>query len=418
MNNYKDRNCIVVDNGLFVSLAVRLAKDFANVFYYSPFERAFIKSNPMLVGDGLPGVTRVNDIYPLWDEVDLWVFPDTGFAGLQEKLVEDGKRVWGGRDGERLELYRDEARQYFQEVGIPVPKYEVVTGLQLLRLYLKEHDDQWVKISLTRGDTESFHSPNYKLIEPHLDELEHNLGAKKKIMEFVVEDAINPAVEIGYDGYSIDGQYPKRGMWGIEVKDKAYTGAFTEYGRMPRQLIDTNRRLAPKLKEYQYRNFLSTELRVTKDGKGYLIDPCCRHSSPPGELLQVMYTNLSDIIWNGAEGICVDPIPAGRWGAELVIHSTWATKNWQAIQFPEAIHDFVKIKYLTMIDGQYYSVPQGDDMAEIGCVVATGATLDEAIRRVKGYAKQIEGYYLDIFPETLDTAQEEWNKLRQFGVTT
>ena len=35
----------------------------------------------------------------------------------------------------------------------------------------------------------------------------------------IVEEAIDDAVEIGYDGYTIDGKYPQNAMWGIEIKD-------------------------------------------------------------------------------------------------------------------------------------------------------------------------------------------------------
>jgi hypothetical protein len=62
-----------------------------------------------------------------------------------------------------------------------------------LRKHLKANDDQWVKISGTRGDMETFGAKSYEKVEPRLDELEHNLGALKKVMKFTVEQGINDA---------------------------------------------------------------------------------------------------------------------------------------------------------------------------------------------------------------------------------
>ena len=416
IQDYSKKTCCVIDNGLFVEMSVTLAKSFGKVWYYSPWENAFPRDNARLVGTGLPNVTRCNDYWDILDKVDLWVFPDVYYGGLQLHLESLGKRVWGSRKGEELELYRKESKEHFKKVGAKVGKYTVLTGLEALRKHLKEKDDQWVKVSLTRGDFESFHSVNYKSIEPRLDELEHSLGKAKDIKEFIVEDGINDAVEVGYDGYCVDGVFPTQAMDGIEIKDKGYIGYFHSYKDMPQQIQDVNKKLFNTLKNYRYRNFLAVEMRITKDGTANIIDPCCRQGSPPSELLQVMYTNLPDIFWFGAEGKCIDPIPADKYGVELLIHSSWADKNWQSVQFPPEIREFVKLRNLAIIKGEYYAIPQSVGLPEIGAVVATGTTLNEAIEKCKSYSEQIEGYYIDVFPDSLDHAQSEIEKLASYGI--
>ena len=407
--NYSTKCCAVVDNGLFVEVATALAPAFGEVLYYSPWESAFPKSNSTLIGVGIPGVTRVNTIYDRTADVDLWVFPDVYYGAFQCHLEELGKRVWGSRLGERLELDRVWSKECLAKLGVPIGRFEVIIGLDALRVYLKSHRDQWVKISCTRGDMETFHSKNYKLIEPRLDELEHNLGAKKKIMEFIVEDDIDEVTEVGYDGYAVDGSYPSCAMVGIEAKNKGYLGMMQDTKHMLPQVQAVNNAIVAQLREWKYRNFISLEMRITDDGTPYVIDPCTRLTSPPGELLLAMYTNLADIFWEGAEGRCIDPIPAGKYGAELVISSGWADKNWQAIEFPAKLRPFIKLRNLAIIDGRYYCVPQAVGLNEVGSIVAYGETLDEAIEACEEYSHEVEGYFLEVHPECLEDIKHEFD---------
>lgn len=412
--DHSSHSCLVYDQGLFVEIAATLSKSFGKVYYFMPWVSAFPKSNSLLVGKGMPNVERVDDIWNV--NPDLWVFPDVYDGGLQIHLEELGKRVWGSRMGEELELYRPESKHFLKSTGFSVGKYGVVCGLDALRKALKAKDNVWVKISRTRGDMETFYSSNYKNIEPRLDELEHVLGAKKKNMKFVVEASIEDAVEIGYDGYSIDGKFPGSAMVGIEVKNKGYLGHFQKSSDMPEQIQKINNMMAPALKEFGYKNFFTIEARITKDGTPWVIDPCCRFGSPPGELVQLMYTNLADIFWHGAEGELIDPVPAGEWGAELLIHSSWADKNWLAVHFPESIRDSIKFRNFTIIDGEYYIVPQSVGLSEIGAIVAVGKTSEEVSDKVQKLAAQVEGYVLDVFPDSLQEADKEIAKLKEYGI--
>ena len=414
--NYKTKSVCCIDNGIFCELAVKLAESFGHVYYYSPWEEAFVKSNNMLPGYGIPGVERCNEPLKLIDDIDLWVFPDLYHAGLQLHLQELGKRVWGSRDGQELELLRDESKKYLKKLGLPVGKYEVITGLENLRKYLKEHDNQFVKVSVTRGDFETFWSKNYKFIECKLDELEHNLGAKKSVAEFIVEEPIE-GIEIGYDGYSVDGKFPNSAIVGLEVKDKGYIGHVREYSGMPEEITGFIDKISDTLKSYQYRNFMSTENRITKDHTSYMTDFCARQGSPPSELYINMFDNLAEIIWKGAEGECVDPVCSKPWGAEVIIDSFWSDRNWQPIQFPKEIRDNVKLRQFTIINDQYYVIPQSEGSTAVGAVVATGDSMDEAIKNVKEICEDVEGYYLDIHSDALDDAQKELDKLDEMGIT-
>jgi hypothetical protein len=412
----KSKTACVVDNGLFVELAVTLAPYFKDVFYTCPWESAFPKSNSVLIGKGLPGVTRIDSIWPYLDEIDLFVYPDVYKGPEQIHLESLGKRVWGSRMGEDLELDRVWAKGHMESVGIDVGGYKIVKGLDNLREYLKDHKNVYVKVSKTRGDMETFCSKNYKLTEPQLDEMEYKLGAKKNVLEFIVEDAIDDAVEVSYDGYSIDGKFMQNAMAGIEVKDRCLIMTTKPYEELPDQIRETNAKISSTLRAFRYRNFFANELRITKDGIAYSIDPCCRMGSPPGELFQTMITNLADVIWHGAAGELVEPEFAAPWGAELLLHSQWADSNWQAVEFPKSLANSVKLRNRTMLNGRNYVVPQAVGLPEIGAAVALGDTMEEAIANVKKVADQVEGYCIHSMQDSLDEAVGEIKKLADFGI--
>ena len=760
---------LVVDNGLFVDLAIRLSKDFKKTYYTVPWVSAFPKMNLGMLGTGFEeSIEVVSDVFgDHFDSIDLFVFPDVYFGPLQEQLVKMGKTVWGGRMGEDLELCREGMKEILTELGQPVGNYEVVKGTAALRSYLKSHKDVFVKINRWRGTFETFHSPNYKAVEPKLDEVEYNLGAFKYVVEFIVEDALNDRVEYGTDAWSIDGKYPSKLFSGVEIKDKGFLGTFADYKDIPKPLVAFNEAIAPTLKAYGYRGFFSSEVRIGKDMEPYMIDfcfddetevltengwklfkdcdpeervatrnpntgeieyqkptrqiarhyegdmveitnrkksielrctpehdilrtdrenkklfkekageltdkgyiprtgiwnpvnpptkftlpgyhhewdfigqyghfickkvkheepkeipmedwaaflawylaegslsgvpkgregikyvtqisqtkypkrvkavldklgfkynydgkmfrissaqlsthlqafglcsekfvpsyikksskvvirafldaycggdgslrggeskryyttsnrmaddlqelifksgsvgnistnpdngthdkliisenatftdfwfetgkrkdnyikrthykgmiycntvdngviyirrhgkplwcpQCARAPSPPNELYQEIYTNLPDVIWSGANGIVVDPIAEFKFGAEIMIHSSWADKNWQPVDFPEKLRDRVKLRNACKINGRYYVIPQQVGLPEIGAVIGLGNTKEEAIAEAKEVGKQVSGYYIEVPQDALDAAEEEIAKMDKLGL--
>lgn len=416
MSDFSSKSVLIVDNGLFVDCAPLLAKFFGKVQLYCPWENAYPKSTSLRVGHGLENVEKVDSLWPHAMTADLVVFPDLYFGGLQDHLRSLGRRVWGSGMGEDLELFRDFSKQTAKDLGVAVGKYEVVTGIKALRAALKKRSNVFVKVSRTRGDMETFRVDSLALAEPRLDELAHKLGAWQEGIDFIIEDAIEPAVEVGYDGFTIDGDFPEAALCGIEIKDKGYVGIFQPYKEMPEQIREINQKFSPVLKDYTYRNFWCPEARITKDGTPWVIDPCARWSSPCSELMMMMYTNLAEIFWHGAAGEVVTPKPAGKWGAEVMLVSSWANQNWQAVDFPEEIREHVKLHFPVVIDGRYYCTPQGFDLPAIGAVVAVGDTMEEAVAQVRKVAEQVKGYYIEADLSCFDEAEKEIAALKKFGI--
>jgi hypothetical protein len=406
MENFKNKTVLIWDNGIFVEIARRLAEDFGRVIYFCPWANGYPTSRGLLIGAGDDQFERIEDPWEFIerDEIDLYVFPDCYEGQLQSYLASIGKRVWGCRTGAELELDRPKAKEIMEKAGVPIGDWKMIVGLDALRKYLKTHEDAWIKINSTRGDMETFHAPTYEKIEPRLDELEHTLGAKKKIMRFCVETGIPDAIETGYDGFTIDGKFPQVGLTGIEVKDKAYVLRTIRYKDVPAQVRAVNDALEPEFKRHKYRGFWSSEVRIDGDGIGWPIDLTARAGSPPSEVYQNMIANLAEVIWYGAEGILVEPEYTDTWGAEVLIHSQWADKNWVHLTFPPELRRNIKLRNYTVIDGEHYIVPQLTGMPEIGAVVATGKTAKEAIDHAKEIAGKVEGYDVEIPVDAMDEA--------------
>lgn len=413
MDDLTTRTVVVIDNGLFTSLAVTLSESFGRTLYYSPWESPFPRSNALYIGDGYPKVQRVQSIWPLIDDIDLFVFPDIFHGELQVYLRKIGKRVWGSNLGQSLEFMRGFTKRTLRQIGLPVGEHRVLRGIDALRSHLQKHDDQFVKISRTRGDMETFHAVSYDLVEPRIAELEHSLGPIAAITEFVVEAPIDAKAEVGYDGFTVDGRYPSQCLFGVESKDAGYLGEVVAYSGLPRALGYVNQALSPLFRDLKYRGFWSSEIRIAKDNTPYLIDPCCRMASPPGELYQYLIENLADVIWHGAAGEIVEPEWRHKWGAQLILKSPWAEQNWQPITYPDDVADHVKLHFGCMVNGKEFIIPQPIEQPEIGSVVAGGSTKEEAIKAVTKIAEQVKGYDIKFDTAALDEAAAGMDKMRK-----
>lgn len=127
------------------------------------------------------------------------------------------------------------------------------------------------------------------------------------------------------------------------------------------------------------------------------------------------YDNLAEILWEGAHGRVAEPRPLGKFVAMAMIHCQFALTNWVPIDVKEEDRRWVKLRNAAVVGGKLYHVPMGE-MPEIGAVVAVADSLDEARSLVKERAERVGGYNLEIHTEALDSAEEEIERGREFGV--
>lgn len=409
---------LVIDNGHFFELARTLARSYKKVYYYCPNISEGPKINKSMIGYGYEEIELAHDFYGKpYDESDLIVFPDVGQGDMQVEMAKT-KAVWGAKKAEDLEFDREGTKKLLKKIGMPVGPYEVVTGIEALREYLKTHKDVYVKISKYRGMFESFLSSNYLSVETDIDDLCQGLGMFKHVQRFVCEDALPDKVELGMDCYTVDGEWPESCLGGIEIKNKGYVGAFKKWSEFPKPLTELNEKLSPYLKEKQMRGSMSTEGRIGEDGKFYTIDFTQREPSPPGELRQEIYTNTAEIIWEGANGVMVNPKPAGKFGVEINMASDNRRRGkWQEISYPKEFERNVKLHSPCIIKGRKYVIQTDWETEVLGGVSAWGNTLEDAVKQVKKIVKEVKGPTLEMDTENIiELAGEQLEKADKFGV--
>jgi len=419
------KTVLFIDNGLFTAFARKVAPAFKRALYYMPWQRQFVRSRELCVGIGFPEIERVRSPFrhgrkDLTNEVDLVVCLDQFHNDLQFLFEEKFEcRVFGAREAEELELYRWEARKLFQKLGLPVLDAEHIIGMPALREHLQRFKDRWIKNSFNvggRADAETFHHDEYKITKPRLDELEYDLGpGLSSIYEFISEANYPNAVEIGFDGYTIDGRYPDWSMQAFEVKGLGMFAVMKPYERLAEPVKLVNAALADTFKAYRYRGFWSSEIAWGKEQRPILRDPCCRLGSPSNELLQELIGNWPEIIWHGAAGEMIQPKVLAKYGVVVMVYSEMSGKNWEVLHYPEKLDQFVKLRNPTMIKGVRYAVPQNQPQ-NIAGIVGTGDTMLDAVRSVAERVKQVKGDRMQVAMESIPKALDVIAKGEELGI--
>ena len=381
------KTAMIYDRGLYLYLAERLAQDFKEVYYYLPQSEPYPTSKLHNIGTGIKGVKRVHDFWGHLPECDIIIFPDTYDGSLQEYLRSKGHVVFGSGHGEQVETDKVFFMECLDKLNLPIPKTYLAEGIDDLLQYLeKEGGPKWLKGN-TRGDFETKRFTDMDHFQPFLDDLRFRLGHRLDSIEILVQDPIDSECEAGYDGFCVDGAFSGNCLNGYEVKDKAFVASVQEH---PAPLVHAiNEAFAPVFKELGYRGAYSTEIRITKDGVPYYIDPTTRFGSPPGELMSLLYENYGHVIWQVANGVLPFPQPKKKYGAQMVLTSDWYRDDHEMyVEFPDKYKENMKLSNFYIKDGKTFIVPN-DTEQYFGSVVAIGDSIEEAIEECKKILKEI-----------------------------
>lgn len=409
-----NKKVLVWDRGLYIYLAQKLGESFSEVFYYMPQADPYPKSTTSLIGCGLDEIERVYDFWKYVDKVDLIVFFDCYDGKLQNWLRSKGYRIFGSGLSEKLELNKTLFLDTLEEVGLPIPKTYRAKGFEDLVEYLCGCEgEKWLKASYYRGDFETHKFRSMAHIEPWLDNLRKLIGQRAKDIEILVQDPIKSACEVGYDGFCIDGQYTSNCIVGYEIKDQGLVAKV--FKETPTILAEVNNAMSPIYKKFGYRGHYSSEIRITKGGLPYFIDPTCRAPSPPSELMCELYENYAEAIWTIAEGKVPELEPKAVYGAELVLSSLWHRTNELCVEFPKELHANIKLKNQMKRDGSFYCIPNDND-GGFGAVIAYGSSVKEVTEKVSQIAKEVNADEVEDFAAAWDAAIEQIKSGEKFGI--
>ena len=382
-------------NGLFVSLARRLAESGARVLYQTPEDRRD-SLNQAIIGDGFSDIEWCEDLWLVKKEVDTFVFPDVRHQGTQQELRSQGFAVWGAGRGMKLELNREFFLKKLEELGLDVPPYEIVVGLTALRAYLEDKEDIYIKLSKWRGSWETFHWRSKRQDEHRLCSWGVRFGGLREKMRFICFPKIETKLEIGADSYNIDGQWPQKMLHGIEHKDLAYFAAVTERSKMPEELLPIMDAFSPFLGQCAYRCQWSMEVRVADEGN-FFIDDTTRGGLPSTASF-LKASNVAEVIYHGARGEFVEIEYPFKFSAECMVRVHGEPGAWETIVLPEELKSELNLADCCEVDGQPWFPSDEGSVEELGWLVATGDTPTETAKRMNELA--------DMLPDGADAAVE------------
>jgi len=391
MKEISEVTACIVDHSLNVGLAIELAsrKAFKRVLYHNAaWIEAFPKLNKGCIGDGYDDVEVTDDYWAMKGEIDLFIFPDLYHAGEQLELEAQDFLVWGSRNGDKTEMYRQDFLKKLAQVGLEVPPHKIITGLTALREHLLDREDKYIKIDKWRGTIETTHWRSWAMDESLLDWWAVLFGPLKEMIDFIVCDAIETELEIGCDTFCIDGKYPDLMVEGVEYKDQCYFGTVKKRPEIPEQLNAVLEAFSDELARVHYRNLISSEVRI-KDDHFFFTDPTRRFPCPAGNSQLKLYRNLPEIIYHGAAGELVQPEMNGQFGAECVLVAKGPKKLWSEIQFPAELMDSVICAGSCYVGGKVCTPPDDSEDDGVGWLVNIGVSAKGTIEGILEKAKEL-----------------------------
>lgn len=390
---------LIVDNGMYTSLAARMARD-GEVAYFSTWLNAFPQSRELAPATGLKNVERVDDPiqFMLDGKASHLIVPYLYLNGIERLGRAMDIPTFGCGEGNRLETDRAFLTDWLAENGLDTIETVEAEGIDALESYLRKHEDKYVKVSVFRGDMESFHHVKWDSTEVWFNDLKQRLGPLGQKIRFLAQDPIPEATEVGIDTIFHHGEFGTPALIGVERKDAAYFGR--AIGHIPEPFAPITRALSTYFKKHDYNCFFSNEMRINQQGI-FMTDATCRIPSPPGGVMINACRNLSDVILKGDEPDYGD----ANYFCEIVLKSDWVRENFLQVTVPDeiryAFHNYCKI------DKKIWIIPHDSHYVEFGSALGWGKTADAAISMCEESAKAVEAYQLTFDATELRKAQTE-----------
>lgn len=419
MMDLSDKKILILDYGNNIGFAMRMARDFGTVFYWSgPYvSNSFPTHNVADIGNNVPNLVKVREWAEAYDESDMVAFCDSMEPALQHWMRGHGMPVFGCGYADRLEHDRLYLKQTLKDLGLPVGAYYTASGLDHLEQILMGAKNVYVKGSI-RGNGETWFHKNWQLTKRQFMKLRTEMGLYANRETYVVEEEIPCLGETGFDGFISNGVFAPIGLCGVERKDACFLGRFVRYQLLPECIKSVTDKLAPIFEQMEYNGQHSNEIIISKDKRGFLLDNSNRIPSPPGEVMMEAITNYPEVVWKIANGQMPTIEHEHDWVGQVIIKSDIAMEDDSPIIVPDEFKKNVKIKNLSIDeDGTWYYVPSyGMGMKEIGSIIFDGDSPDQVIRGIEKIADSIQGFDIRMDVASLHEAKKSIDKLIKAGI--
>jgi len=427
MSELSDKKVLIVDSGLFFNLALHLSQainpdGFGRVLYHTPFDEDH-QSVEEQWGDGFAdlGIHRCNDFWlrmargDKFEEISLFVFPDTGHIGAQVYLESLGHRVVGSKEGQELELYRSRFRKLQSKLGMDVPEYITIKGISRLTQHLAPLENKFLKIDRWRADFETRKWRSWEQDNGLLDKLAVKFGPFKELIDFMVEDEIKTDIEDGGDFLIVNGQAPSHALIGVEKKNQAYCSFIRPYADLDPQITSVLEPLLPTLAKYRYSNFLSTEQRKTKT-ENVLTDITTRLGFPSGSCQLQAYGNLPQLLYAAGAGESIEIEPACKVVIECLMDHADGFRDWRSIRVEDKLWPWLNPRE-AMLAGDVLHFPRNHfHTACIGSINGVGNTVQEAADHLMEVADMLKGQPVEISLDAVRDLVAEINEAEETGI--
>jgi len=378
---------LVIDTGIGFEHAHRLHQDGNEVYYYINWQKPFPKFEDAIVGMGF-GPNKVLTFGNLIEKVDWIVFTDVGYGDFADFLRRKEYQVFGGGAMEKMELDRAWSQKAMRKYGIPYPDTKIVNNINDLRDYLKKSrtGKKVVKISIFRGDLETFIYDGQADTDIQILQIEAKLGPFKDSFQFSVED-FQEGTEIGVDTWMRpDGTFAvpyfvtlESGMNGSTV------GRWVEKCPYWHDILVKCGQIASN---FDYYGPLSLEGFLDPGGAVKVTDWTIRPPYPGSMIFLDVLKDYGKLISSGAKKV---EISASEYCACGNYFSDYGEDRWNVIHLSKFSPP--RFRRAVISDHVFYSIP-GSDL--IATVTAADSKPEGALKKAGKMLGKIEvngGYY-------------------------
>lgn len=390
---------LVLDNGSYIECANRLADGGKNkVYYFTPYAKAYPTWDSYAPGLNFEYLEKVMYFFDYVDRADVVINFDVTMNDTIKfiRKMYPNKSVVGSAEAEKLEQDRWKLKRVIDAAGLPVQKSWHIKGITELAKLLKEHKEIFVKLSVFRGEQESFYAKDLESVKEKLKLLDIKFACHEEEIEFVCEEKIGKSVELGMDTIFSGGKFSDKCLLGIEISKSMYLAKSINYSELPKPMLDTANALTPILKKLDFRGFYSDEYKIVSKTKSYYLDICSRLMSPGSTGYVEWFKNFPELVRDIGLNKKVNIDIKYKYMAAIGLETDKALNEYLYIDIDKKDRD--KVKFISATcdkKGNYYNV-KGCSTAAV--LVSNGNTWQEAVSNLKKYRDlvHIEGLNTDI----------------------